>query len=313
MSIAGSVGQILFSRYTPLAGTALLLWDHCLTFDEEVATMWVSFKGPILPKVIYVMNRYFAEAVLLYATYVFTGLRRPTANKVSPWHFRDNLTLISELELCIRLLVTLHVRDVVCWHIAMLVARFHRTSIYGLTSYAVLIMLRVYRLWDHKQNMRRVLLAVFVACMTCSLVLSVMMVLSLMRAQVVLPPRVIVCAVPQVPKDTPFLLGVLLLFNIFVISVSFYNALEEPRRRESEVFIALRRDGAKVYFIVSLLWVLLLVTSVFAEMLVYFPVLILAWSVGATLTSRMHLRIESLGLFPAAHPTMIYPTPDSED
>lgn len=279
MSIAGSVGQILFSRYTPLAGTALLLWDHCLTFDEEVATMWVSFKGPILPKVIYVMNRYFAEAVLLYATYVFTGLRRPTANKNCASVF---------------------------WLLCMSATLFA-----GILQF--LIMLRVYRLWDHKQNMRRVLLAVFVACMTCSLVLSVMMVLSLMRAQVVLPPRVIVCAVPQVPKDTPFLLGVLLLFNIFVISVSFYNALEEPRRRESEVFIALRRDGAKVYFIVSLLWVLLLVTSVFAEMLVYFPVLILAWSVGATLTSRMHLRIESLGLFPAAHPTMIYPTPDSED
>ncbi len=51
------------------AGIALLLWDHCLTLDEEVTVMWTFFKGPILPKVIYVMNRYFTEAVLLYTVY----------------------------------------------------------------------------------------------------------------------------------------------------------------------------------------------------------------------------------------------------
>ncbi|KAK0230073.1 hypothetical protein IW262DRAFT_1336272 [Armillaria fumosa] len=273
MSITGSIGQILFSKYTPPAGIALLLWDHCLTFDEEVATMWTSFKGPTFPKVIYVMNRYFTEAVLLYTAYVFAGLRQPTANKECASVF---------------------------WLLSMA-----STLVAGILQF--LIMLRAYRLWDHKQTMRRVLLAVFVACMTGSLVLSVRMALTLMRTQVVLPPKVIVCAVPEVPKDTPFLMGILLLFNLFVLSVSFYNALEEPRRYESEVFHSLRRDGAKVYFVI--LWVLLLFTSVFAEMLVYFPILILAWSVAANLSSRMHLRIEGLGRSNVAHPTTIYSTP----
>ncbi|SJL18514.1 uncharacterized protein ARMOST_22107 [Armillaria ostoyae] len=224
MSTTLSVGEILFARYTPrmltrfaivhasgpddkiAAGIALLLWDHFLTFDEEVTVMWASFKGPILPKAIYVMNRYFTEAVLLYTVYVFTGLRRPTANEIV-----DAFTTVE------------------------------------------------------------------------------------------LPSTVIVCAVLEVPKTTPFLLGILLLFNLFVISVSFYNALEEPRQRESEVFNSLRHDGAKIYFIVSLSWVLLLITSVFAEMVVYFPILILAWSVAANLTSRMHLRIESLRLSNIVH------------
>ncbi|PBK58788.1 hypothetical protein ARMSODRAFT_967447 [Armillaria solidipes] len=267
MSAIVSVGQVLFSKYTPPAGIALLLWDHCLTFDEEVTMMWASFKGPILPKVIYVMNRYFTEAVLLYTAYVFTRLRGPAANK-------DCATVF--------------------WLIPM-----STTFLAGILQF--LIMLRAYRLWDHKQTMRRVLLVVFVACMTGSLVLCVRMVLTLLETHVVLNPRGAICSVPEVPKTTPFLMGILLLFNLFVISVSFYNALEEPRRRESEVFNSLRRDGVKVYFAPFLslslvLWVLLLITSLFAEMPVYFPILILAWSVAANLTSRMHLRIESLRL-----------------
>ncbi|KAK0467639.1 hypothetical protein IW261DRAFT_1612898 [Armillaria novae-zelandiae] len=288
MSITGSIGQILFARYMPPAGIALLLWDHCLTFDEEVTTIWASFKGPILPKVIYVMNRYFTEAVLLYTAYIFAGLRQPTANKVGPWRFCDNLTLM-----CASVFWLLPISS---------------TLVGGILQF--LIMLRAYRLWDHKQTMRKVLIVVFVACMIGSLVLSVRMALTLMRAQVILPPWVIVCAVPEVPKDAPFLMGILLLFNLFVLLVSFYNALEEPRRRESEVFHSLQRDGAKVYFVVCLLWVMLLIASVVAEMLVYFPVLILAWSVGANLTSRMQLRIESLGRSNIAHPTMIYSTPE---
>ncbi|KAK0190233.1 hypothetical protein F5146DRAFT_1043401 [Armillaria mellea] len=280
-----TVGQILFSKYTPPAGIALMLWDHALTFDEEVTVIWGSFKGPILPTVIYVLNRYFTEAVLLYTAYVFSiGLRRPTDNKVSSW----------------------------CATVFWLLSMF-ATIVAGILQF--LIMLRAYRLWDHKQVMRRMLLAVFVACMTGSLVLAVRMALTLSRTQIVLPPTVIVCAVPDVPKTTPFLTGVLLLFNLFVISVSFYNALEEPRRHESEVFNALRRDGVKVYIVSRLLspsdvllWVLLLFTSVFAEMWVYFPILILAWSVAANLASRMHLRIESLRLADVPHPNRIYTT-----
>ncbi len=38
-------------------------------------------------------------------------------------------------------------------------------------------------------------------------------------------------------------------FNIFVIVVSIYNALESPRRYEDEVFYSLRRDGAKIYLV----------------------------------------------------------------
>ncbi|SJL02631.1 uncharacterized protein ARMOST_05963 [Armillaria ostoyae] len=72
------VGQLLFAKYTPPAAAVLVLWDHSLTFDEEVATMWRPLNGQILTRVVYIMNRYFTEAVMLYTAYVMGGA---TANK----------------------------------------------------------------------------------------------------------------------------------------------------------------------------------------------------------------------------------------
>ncbi len=47
----------------------LILWDHCLTLAEEVATMWGPLNERIITKVIHLLNRYFTEAVLIYRLY----------------------------------------------------------------------------------------------------------------------------------------------------------------------------------------------------------------------------------------------------
>ncbi|KAK0443936.1 uncharacterized protein EV420DRAFT_1649044 [Desarmillaria tabescens] len=167
-------------------------------------------------------------------------------------------------------------------------------------------MRRAYQLWDYKPTVRRILPFVFVACITGAFVLSVMMVLTLLKTQIKLPPELIVCAVTGVPKTVPSTIGILLSFNVLVILISFYNALENPRRYESEVFDSLRRDGSRVYLLLSLLWMLLLITSLVAEIVVFFPMLILISSLKANLTSRMHLRVESLSLSDTLRPVAIY-------
>ncbi|PBK63438.1 hypothetical protein ARMSODRAFT_1023915 [Armillaria solidipes] len=156
-------------------------------------------------------------------------------------------------------------------------------------------MMRAYRLWDHKPTVRRILPVVFVACTIGILVLAVLTVLTLLRTRIELvPPKVMVCVVSGVPKTIPSALGILLLFNLLVILVSIYSALENPRRYEGEIFDSLRRDGARMYLFVSLLWVLLLITSLVAEISVFFPVFMLTSALMVNLTSRMHLCIESL-------------------
>ncbi len=61
--------HVLGSNNNTVAAAVLVIWDHCLTLDEEVADMWRCFEGHIATKIVYIMNRYFTEVVLLYTAY----------------------------------------------------------------------------------------------------------------------------------------------------------------------------------------------------------------------------------------------------
>ncbi|PBK84190.1 hypothetical protein ARMGADRAFT_1088647 [Armillaria gallica] len=183
------VDQILFIAYIPAAALVLILWDHCLTLAEEVATMWGPLNERILTKVIHLLNRYFTEAVLIY------------------------------------------------------------------------------RLYAESQN---------------------------------------VCNSTRISKIITCTLGVLLLFNVFVILITIYNALEEPRRPENSVLDSLRRDGARTYLTICMLWLLLLVSSVVMEATLFFSLLFLVCSLNANIAARMHLRVEGLRLHVHTHPVTIY-------
>ncbi|KAK0499472.1 hypothetical protein EDD18DRAFT_1460380 [Armillaria luteobubalina] len=272
MSIA-PVDQLLLAKYTPSGAAVLILWDHCLTLDEEVAAMWGSSNGKMPTKFVYVMNRYFTEVVVVYTAYVFTGLGGTGTNKVCTYVFW--LFLISS------------------------------TVMASISQF--FIMMRVYRLWDHKPTIRRILPVMFIACIIGTFVVAVLAVLALLRTRIeAIPPQIMVCVVTRVPKTIPSALGILLLFNLLVILVSIYNALENPRQYEGEIFDSLRRDGSRVYLCVSLLWVLLLITSLVAEISVFFPIFILASALMANLTSRIHLHIENLSNI--TRPAMTYYT-----
>ncbi|KAG7447767.1 uncharacterized protein BT62DRAFT_993374 [Guyanagaster necrorhizus] len=256
------VAQLLFAKFAPPAATVLILWDHCLTLDEEVATMWGSLNGQILTKVVYVMNRYFTEVVMLYTTCVLGGLGS-TSNTVCTkmtWLFIMSATVLAGI----------------------------------LQSF---VMMHAYRLWDHRRTIRKTLLVVFVACITGATILAVMTVLIILRSRVQVPLSVDVCPVGvKVPLTVTYIMSIMLFFNLFVIFITLYNALEIPRRSESELFDSLRRDGSRLYLIVSLLWMLLLITSVTLQTHFFFSILMLVWSLKCNIASRMHLRIESFGL-----------------
>ncbi|SJL02630.1 uncharacterized protein ARMOST_05962 [Armillaria ostoyae] len=166
------------------------------------------------------------------------------------------------------------------------------------------IMMRAYRLWDHKPIVRRVLLVMFVTCTAGGFIFAVMTDLTFSRTRIELPPTIMACAYFEVPKTVPSALGFLMAFNILVIVVSIYNALESPRRYENEVFYSLRRDGARIYWFVSFLWMVLLITSLVAELPLFFPIFSLVSSLKANLTSRMHLYIENLSN--PTRPVVIY-------
>ncbi|KAK0221412.1 hypothetical protein IW262DRAFT_1549562 [Armillaria fumosa] len=197
-AISISVGRILFVTYIPAAAMVLMLWDHCLTFSEEVATMWGPLDERILTKVVHILNRYFTEAILIYRVYVTIELAQVAGGEA-------------------------HCKAVV-W-----LANISAVIIASISQYAL--------------NG---------------------------------------CAIERIPTTVACAMGVLLLFNVFVIFMTVYNALERPRRSENELLDSLRCDGAWLYLFS------------------------LVCSLNANIAARVHLRIEGLRrLFPT-HPVTIY-------
>ena len=58
-----------YSRLSFPSGAALTfaLYDHALTFSAELDTIWVLELG--VSKVVFLLNRYGAEAILLFVAY----------------------------------------------------------------------------------------------------------------------------------------------------------------------------------------------------------------------------------------------------
>lgn len=47
----------------------LIVYDHFITFDDEVANVWLNHEKGRLHKITFIMNRYFSEAVVAFIAY----------------------------------------------------------------------------------------------------------------------------------------------------------------------------------------------------------------------------------------------------
>ncbi|OJA16639.1 hypothetical protein AZE42_04038 [Rhizopogon vesiculosus] len=64
------------SQYVGVAGLVVLLWDHLLTFNDEVRLIW---RAPLsIPKLLFLFNRYAVPISLIALTYATSGLSDDT-------------------------------------------------------------------------------------------------------------------------------------------------------------------------------------------------------------------------------------------
>lgn len=68
--------------YWQAAGTALVLYDHITTFDQEVEFIWPHRWS--LVKVLYILNRYIGDALMLHGTAVQLWIKGELLNKTCP-------------------------------------------------------------------------------------------------------------------------------------------------------------------------------------------------------------------------------------
>ncbi|KAK0190317.1 hypothetical protein F5146DRAFT_1223230 [Armillaria mellea] len=287
------------------AAACLMIWDHLLTLDQEIDAIWISRDKGYLPKLIYVLNRYFAEGVLLYTAYVWGGYSHSLTDAVS-----SGVLLSSPIT---QFSVGLYPGAVA----------FHRIinsdgRVASIHHPPVIIAMRVYKSWDDQKRAGCVLLVAFSACISTAIVLAVITVIRFLmskRESGAFVPHFLsynntrsvkglipvahlgnLCFVAGIPRTIPALLATLLAFDILIVLMILYRALEIPRRTHIEAISSFHRDGARLYLGVCLLWLLLLIVSITSrnEPHIFFSILCASWALNTNIGCRVHLRVEGL-------------------
>ncbi|KAJ4491704.1 hypothetical protein C8R41DRAFT_766208 [Lentinula lateritia] len=282
-----------------IPGVALIIvfYDHLLTLHEELSTIWRTKKSANhLQKATFLLNRYFVEAVVGYTVYVFNG----TASTLDDTVGDDYLSSISS-----DVLLRYRCHNYV-WVFSLVGV--------GVTSMTQLYMiLRVYSTWDKRRSTTVILVTmfvIFIAALTPNAILALIDVQSVVHYI----PKFSACAVLGIPKYISAVMGVMLLFDLCLISLAVFNALERPYKTHGDVLDSLHNDGAKLFLVSPSLndqpqLNLPLCNSRCKLRLIYlrfgrmtpihqpsdcYSIICVVWTSTSVINSRVHMRVEGL-------------------
>ncbi|KAF8993389.1 hypothetical protein BDQ17DRAFT_1368452 [Cyathus striatus] len=85
-----SASLLISSRYLSAASFICVLWDHMLTFDQEIESIWKyrrrdTMYNILVPKVSIAVYRYAMEGVLIYGAYVLSGTAKHIDCRAYTW------------------------------------------------------------------------------------------------------------------------------------------------------------------------------------------------------------------------------------
>ncbi|KAJ7818786.1 hypothetical protein B0H14DRAFT_3876895 [Mycena olivaceomarginata] len=202
----------------------------------------------------FMANRYMTEGLAVYVVYVLSGG-----------------TYSDEEQSCRTFIWILAIFATVC------------TS----TSHFV-VMARLHSLWEHRKAVKWTLLGVGAASLVTSMVFIVIV------ADGVKVASHAMCAFLEKPWSLPYALGALTFLDLFVITMSVVNVLDQPYTWQAEVMKKLRRDGVIMFLFLFALRVINLVMSIAGEATYCFVTVTVVWSMCSIVTSRIQLRVEAL-------------------
>ncbi|KAJ7083924.1 hypothetical protein C8R43DRAFT_1051928 [Mycena crocata] len=259
-SLVGAFQVFMVLRYISAASFMALVFDHAITIDDEVRTIWINPTTRWHSKAAFVINRYLTEAIIAYVVYIFSG----TATSL-------NTTV------CQRFLWIYGVTCIVC----------------GAISHFV-ILIRVYSLWDRRVGVARILTASFTVCITTVSVLGVFAVIE-MKPELTYFEPFRTCVFGIQPKVTIGMLGVLSFFDSFLVALVIFNAMDRPRHTHIEIVSGLQTDGAGFFLAMCVLRFADLMVSIYApQPAEVFMAITTVWGVCAIINARLHMRLEGL-------------------
>ncbi|KAF9808775.1 hypothetical protein IEO21_07747 [Rhodonia placenta] len=194
----------------------------------EVELVW---RQPMsIPSTVVLANAYGVELSMIYLAYVLSGLRAALT-------------------------------DLVC-HVSVIFVGIYGTISIGISQLA--LVLRVYILWDNRYIARSMLIAGFVVCYGISATFSIIAAKN--------EAGTIQYALPLhecfLPSKSTYLTGTwagMVLFDVYVLSLVIVNTLSQPRRRDSEIFAHLRRDGILTFVFTTAIRLIPLFQNIYGD------------------------------------------------
>ncbi|KAJ7079068.1 hypothetical protein B0H15DRAFT_520305 [Mycena belliarum] len=166
------------------------------------------------------------------------------------------------------------------------------TTLFTILSNYVLA-IRVYTMWDGRRAIKWLLTWTFGAALPVSVVFGVLASQET-QSSVQYDPLIRMCVLAKKPKLLPVVLGVWVAFDIFMLFLTIYNALEKPRQSQAEMMTTLQHDGAKMFLCLLVLRLANFIVAIVGDAANCFVTFTVLWTMCSVVTSRMQLRVERL-------------------
>ncbi|KAJ7439215.1 hypothetical protein FB451DRAFT_1302633 [Mycena latifolia] len=255
------VSTLLFMRYFTVFGLASMVYDHFLSLGAEFHVIWTNPKVRVASKVAFGINRYLTEVIISYTVYVFSG----TDDHLNNRRCETFLWLFGSAAM-----------------------------VFGAISHSI-IFLRIHALWDPRTNVARIMIGIFFTCIVATTAIGVLCVLQL-QPLFKFSDIFTTCILLSKPRILTIVFGVQSFFDVLILLVSVYNALERPHRNNSEVITSLQNDGLKFLLALFVLRTLYLVSALAGNPGQCFAIVATCWSFTSIISARLHLRLDGLGL-----------------
>ncbi|KAJ7816771.1 hypothetical protein B0H14DRAFT_2844117 [Mycena olivaceomarginata] len=271
------VNTLLFLRYLTAFGLASIVYDHCLTLGMEPKFIWMNPKTGLASKAGFALNRYLTEGIIAYMVYIFSG----------------TYTALNDETSCGRFL----------WIFGF------SAIIFGAVTHSIIV-LRIYALWDQRTNVAKALMATFLVCIVATIVTGVFCELRL-QSLFKFSEFFTTCLLSSMPRLVSATFTVQSFFDVLILVIALYNALERPHRTNDEVITSLANNGFKFLLAIFCLRSLYLVSSLVGDPGQCFATVATCWCLTSIISARLHLRLNALALGAKPLPLNILDNVDS--
>jgi len=251
------VRDIQASRYVSLAGLVLMLYDHVLTFDEEVRLIWSA--RWTLPKVLFLLIRYLVPVGLIINISEMSGLGNDWVT-----------TPFCKVWFAVAISV-------------------------GVVTIAIgnfMVLLHIWNLWDRNRRFMLFTMLLFF-CTQVTTIVCIAVALTEVIPNTSFSPLLKLCVLDQRSR-IGMLWAPGVVFELVAFISLCWNAMERPRDKKTEFTKVLYRDGSIYFLLLFTLRLANLLLAFLAPLSLIFLGVFFIWSTTTLTVTRLILRLRRL-------------------